>query len=213
MESQSIQNSYSKASHGHCSLSSDICSHSPKIACTKSSVSGLSRRILLQMWCRPRCQRPDFIEAIKSHNLNANVKNNNKPSFTEDEQKVYVRYHAVMNTLPNIPDMDEQDAVFFVGRLSGLDKLNCAYREPGVRPVALYLERLSNTWSAERRKQAVMKAFTWLTGYPSYEDAYDMRVKPEFSPMKGLLVSMIPSKFLKMSTSNIKQRSSWYRIV
>ena len=69
-------------------------------------------------------QCPDFIDGISSHILNANFKGKNKPSFTKDEQKVYVRYHTIMNTLPTIPDMDEQDALFLAGRLSGLDKLN-----------------------------------------------------------------------------------------
>jgi hypothetical protein len=58
----------------------------------------------------PWYQGPDFIEAIDSHNLSADVKGNNKPFFTEDEQKVSVRYHAVMNTFSNIPDMFSRKA-------------------------------------------------------------------------------------------------------
>ena len=84
--------------------------------------------------------------------------------------------------------------MFLVGRLSGLDKLNHAYRELGVRPVAVYLERLIKTWSAERRKQAVMKAFTWLTGYPSYEDAYDNESETRVFTDEGVVGEYDPFK-------------------
>jgi len=136
---------------------------------------------------RPWYQHPDFIEGITPHTLNAHVKGKNKQSFTEDEQKVYVKYHAVMNALPNIPDMDKKDAVFLVGRLSGFHTLNRAHHELGVRAMAIYLERLNKTWSPERRKQAVMKAFTWLTGYLSYEDAYSNEDETRVFTDKGVL--------------------------
>ena len=142
-------------------------------------------------------QRPSYIEGTTPQALNTDVKGNKKSSFTEDEQKVYVRYHAVMNALPGIPDMDERDAAFLVGRLSGLDKLNATHHELAVRPMAVYLERLSKTWSPEERKQAVMKAFTWLTGYFSYEEAYSNVSERRVFTDEGIVSDYNPFKIPK----------------
>jgi hypothetical protein len=131
----------------------------------------------------------------------------NKQSFTKDEQKVYVKYHAVMNALSTIPDMDEEDAMFLVGRLSGLDKLNRAHHELGVRPMAVYLERLSKTWTPERRKQAVMKAFTWLTGYMSYADAYNNESETGVFTDEGVVGEYDPFKIPEGVDLNDKRQT------
>jgi len=60
--------------------------------------------------------------------------------------------------------------------------------------MAVYLERLSKTLTPERRKEAVLKAWQWMTGYDSYEAAYeneeetrvftDEGVKGEYDPWR-----------------------------
>ena len=78
-----------------------------------------------------------------------------------------------MAALPSIPNLDRKDCLYLVGRLSRVEKLNEAHHRLPVRSMAVYLERLSKTLPPERRKEAVLKAWQWMTGYDSYEAAYD----------------------------------------
>ena len=139
-------------------------------------------------------QREDYKQGITPYVLSANFEGKNKMTYTKEEEKSFSRYHAVMATLPGIPNMERKDCLYLVGRLSGLDKLNKAHHHLPVRPMAVYLERLSKTLTPERRKEAVLKAWKWMTGYDSYEAAYenedetrvftDEGVKGEYDPWR-----------------------------
>lgn len=117
-------------------------------------------------------QREDYKEGITPHTPSANFEGKKK-TYSKEEEKSFNRYHAVMSALDRIPNMSQKDCVYLVGRLSGLENLNKAHHCLPVRPMAVYLERLSKTMTPERRKEAVLKAWRWMTGYDSYEAAYD----------------------------------------
>lgn len=188
------------------SHANEIISSAKAIAAQKAAYRVFLDAFYYQCGYRLWHQRPDYIEGITPQTVNADVKGKSEPSFTKDEQKVYVRYHAVMNALQNIPHMDEYDAMFLVGRWSGLDKLNRAHHALGVRPMAVYLERLSKTWSLEQRKQAVMKAFTWLTGYLSYEDAYNNESETRVFTDEGIVAEYDPFKIPENVDLNDKRQ-------
>ena len=113
----------------------------------------------------------------------------NSQQNTQVERKTPTRYDAVMNALPRISNMTKKEARYLVGRLSGRDSLHESHHRMGMRTMAVYLERLSKQWT-EERKTAVLKAFTWLTGYSNYPSAYNNATeKREFSD-RGILPTM-----------------------
>ena len=86
-----------------------------------------------------------------------------------------------MQTLRRIPDLTKHDAGYLVGRVSGYGKLPESDNNLGVRPMAIYLERLSRKWETERYA-AIVKVFHWLTGHKSFQAAYeDEEEKREFT--------------------------------
>jgi len=64
-----------------------------------------------------------------------------------------------------------------------------------MRAMAIYLERLSKEWTDER-KIAILKAFTWLTGYSNYANAYnneaEMRQFTDYGILPGNNLFDIP---------------------
>jgi hypothetical protein len=134
-------------------------------------------RVFLDCFCyhcgyRAWYQTEDYKSGTTLHTLDANCEGKNKKKYTEEEKKVYTRYGAVMKALSSIPRMHKKDCLYLVGELSGHSKLNKAHHSLHIRPMAIQLERLSKTMTPPRRK-AVLKAWEWVTGYDSYEDAYD----------------------------------------
>ena len=83
---------------------------------------------------------------------------------------------SVIYKIREIPGMSKQDAIFLVGRLAGRDKLNRAHHQMSVRAVAVQLERLCKSVQGEKqgkeRVRAIQKAFKFLTGYETFEEAY-----------------------------------------
>ena len=86
--------------------------------------------------------------------------------------KKYVRWHAVMDHLPKMPGVYKKDIRWLVGKKSEFDKLHTAHHSMIVRAMAVYLERLVKVAQPRQRGTAISKAFTYLTGYSSFEDAY-----------------------------------------
>jgi hypothetical protein len=50
-------------------------------------------------------------------------------------------------------------------------ELHTAHHEMALRAVAVQMERVTKPYS-RRRRRALQRAFTWLTNYPTYADAY-----------------------------------------
>ena len=96
-----------------------------------------------------------------------------RPEFTEEEQKKYVRCHAVMNHLQHMPGIYKKDIRWLVGRKSEFHKLHTAHHSMNVRAMAVYLERLVKVAQPRQRGIAITKAFGYLTGYVSFEEAYN----------------------------------------
>ena len=96
--------------------------------------------------------------------------------LTEEEKKKYDKWGSVVNKIREIPGMNKQDAIFLVGRLAGHDKLNLAHHQMSVHAVAIQLERLCKSFQGEKqgkeRVNAIQKAFKFLTGYETFEEAY-----------------------------------------
>jgi len=96
------------------------------------------------------------------------------------KKKIYTRFGAVMNSLPNIPQLDEYLCFYIVGRNARRTDLNAAHHTMWLRACAILLDRLSKTWDDSDRKRAILGAFKWLTGCKSYEavftDAIETRV-------------------------------------
>ena len=96
--------------------------------------------------------------------------------LTEEEKKKYDKWGSVVNRIREIPGMDKQDAIFLVGRLAGRGKLDLAHHQMSVRAVAIHLERLCKSVQGEthakKRVNAIQKAFKFLTGYETFEEAY-----------------------------------------
>jgi len=94
-----------------------------------------------------------------------------------EEKKKYDKRGCVINKIREIPGMRKQDAIFLVGRLSGRGKLNLAHHQMSVRGVAVQLERLCESVQGEKqgreRVEAIQKAFKFLTGYETFEEAYN----------------------------------------
>ena len=116
----------------------------------------------------------------------------------------YIRYDAVMNALPRIPNMTKKDASYLVGRLSGRDKLHESHHRLGIRAMAVYLERLSKQWM-EERKVALLKAFTWLTGYSNYSNAYNNEAEKRQFSDRGIQLAL-SSIFQMESTWRTKKK-------
>ena len=96
--------------------------------------------------------------------------------LTEEEKKKYEKWGSVVNKIREIPEMNKQDAIFLVGRLASRDKLNLAYHKMSVHAVAVQLERFCKSVQEEKqgkeRVKAIQKAFKFLTGYETFEEAY-----------------------------------------
>ena len=142
---------------------------------------------------RPWYQQPEYVnEGIHPYIqytdfIIGTTKGKEKQIFSAEDRVRYVRWDAVMNTLPEIGNMEKREAVFLVGRLSGLNQLHRAHHELGVRPMAVYLERLSKDRSPESRKSAVLKAFSWMTKYETFEAAYENENESRIFSDEGLL--------------------------
>ena len=140
-------------------------------------------------------QRLDYVAGMSSDCNCSDFKGQQTEPYTQEEQKKYVRYHAVVNALPQIPNMTKKDATYLVGRLSGRDKLHESHHRLGMRAMAIYLERFSKQWTDER-KIAILKAFTWLTGYSNYANAYnneaEMRQFTDYGILPGNNLFDIP---------------------
>ena len=134
-----------------------------------------------------------------------------KKTYAKEEGKSFNRYHAVMSALDRIPNMDQKDCLYLVGRLSGLEKLDKAHNHLPVRTMAVYLERLSKTLTPERRKEAVLKAWQWMTGYDSYEAAYENEDETREFTDEEVKESMIRGGYrtILMRMIMIRPRSSW----
>ena len=116
-----------------------------------------------------------------------------KPPLTEEEKKKYDKWGSVVNKIPEIPGMNKQDAIFLVGRLAGRDKLNLAHHQMSVRAVAVQLERLCKSVQDEKqgkeRINAIHKAFKFLTGYHSFEEAYKNEREDRWMTSTGMGVN------------------------
>ena len=50
-----------------------------------------------------------------------------KQNLSPEDRKRYIKWDAVMHTLPNVKTIEKRDAVFLVGCLAGLDELHVAH--------------------------------------------------------------------------------------
>ena len=105
-------------------------------------------------------------------NIAVGMAKNPQPQFTSQEKNKYVRWNAVVSHLPFIPTMSIKDAMYLVGKYAGRNKLNDAHHQMPLRAVAIHLERYCRLHDDDNRTTAVLKAFSWLTGYASFEAAY-----------------------------------------
>jgi hypothetical protein len=110
-----------------------------------------------------------------------------RDNWTDEEKKKYIKFDAVMNSVGRLADITKADAFFLVGKKSGYDDLHTSHHTMDVQVVAIHIERLVKTSPSENRRRAIAKAFTFLTGYQSYADAYNNPCeRREFTP-KGIV--------------------------
>ena len=58
-----------------------------------------------------RYQRPDYVAGMSPDHNCSDFKGQQTEPYTQEERKKYVRYDAVMNVLPLIPNMTKKDAM------------------------------------------------------------------------------------------------------
>ena len=131
-------------------------------------------------------QRSDYVAGRNPSNDSSDFESAKAQQGTQVDRKTPTRYDAVMNALPRISNMTKQEARYLVGRLSRRDSLHESHHRMGMRAMAVYLERLSKQWT-EERKNAVLKAFRWLTDYTNYPAAYNNGAEKRQFSDRGIL--------------------------
>lgn len=111
-----------------------------------------------------------------------------RPEYTEEEKKIYVRYHAVMNKVlaGEMGLVTAMEVKYLAGQESGYHSLHSSHHAMSVKAVAVHLERLTPSFQ-RRRRRALAKAFKWLTGYDSYASAYENAKENRRLTDKGLV--------------------------
>lgn len=149
------------------------------------------------------CGYATYKERNSSRSTRANIAvgmaKNPQLQFTSQEKNKYVRWKTVMSCLPSIPGMSIKDAMYLVGKYAGRNKLNDARRQMPLRAVAIHLERYCKLHDDDDRTTAVLKAFSWLTGYASFEAAYKNKEETRELTEEGIAhpatVPKIPKDF------------------
>ena len=101
---------------------------------------------------------------------------------------MYIKYDAVMCSIGQLGDITKADAYFLVGKKSGYDQLHVSHHTMDLRVVAIQIETLVKSFPSEKRRQAIAKAFTYLSGYNSYSDAYSNHRENRKFTSKGVVI-------------------------
>ena len=129
--------------------------------------------------------------------------------LTEEEKKKYEKWGSVVNKIRDIPGMSKRDAIFLVGRLSGRDKLNLAHHQMPVRAIAIQLKRYCKLVQEEKqgkeRVNAIQKAFKFLTGYETFEEAYKNEREDRWMTDTGMGVDPRKNSVVSFDTNTLDE--------
>jgi hypothetical protein len=129
--------------------------------------------------------------------------------LTNEEKKKFEKWGSVVHKMRDIPGMTKKDAIFLVGRLAGRDKLNRAHHQMPVRAVAIQLDRLcksvQNEKQGKERTDAIQKAFMFLTGYQSFEDAYNNEGEERWMTDSGMAEDPMKNFAVPFDTNTLNE--------
>jgi len=91
--------------------------------------------------------------------------------WTDGEKIRFIPYEAVKSNLSNMNPVTPTDLPMLAGRESGYKSLHVHHHRVSIREAAVQIERLRKT-AGRRRRRAIGRAWTWLTEYKTFRDAY-----------------------------------------
>ena len=104
----------------------------------------------------------------------------NIPSTTYKSPYDLVKDHATEIGILN------SEVMFLAGHGSMYNTLNQAHHSFSIRTAAVHLERRARRFTSESRKNTYLKAWRYVTGYPSYADAYNNANETRFLTDDGV---------------------------
>jgi hypothetical protein len=91
--------------------------------------------------------------------------------WTEGEKIRFIPYEAMKSNLSNMKPVTPTDLPMLAGSERGYKSLDVHHHTVSIREAAVQIERLMKI-AGRRRRRAIGRAWTWLTGYKTFWDAY-----------------------------------------